>query len=157
MSPCYETRNWNKQLSVQITFALSDQDQRNLNILEDYWTNLADKMIDIDKKSQKINDLISKTPPPILPKNANNDNSNLQQSITPVANRFQSVVNADIKITDLTNSINANVQRYNQIVTNLNNILTEVKSMIFNGNKYEHNPIVNQPDVAQQVLNYIKN
>ena len=170
LSPCYETRNWNKQLSVQITFALSDQDQRNLKILEDYRANLADKITDIDKKSQKINDLVSKTPTPILPKNANNDNLNLQQSIAPFTNRFQSVVNsleqedyglgatidkssdlntisnADIKITDLTNSINANVQRYNQIVTNLNNILAEVKTRTQNLNFKFNSDLISQLD-----------
>ena len=170
LSPCYENRNWNKQSTVQINFALNDIDKKNLNILEDYRTNLADKIKNIDTKSQKINDLVSKTPAPILPKNANSDNSNLQQSITPVKNRFQNVVNSleqedyglgtsidkssdlnilfntDIKITDLTNSINVNVQRYNQIITNLNNILTEVKARTQNLNFKFNSELISQLD-----------
>ncbi len=150
LDTCYENRDFTFPKMVKINFRLSDQDQRNLNILEEYRRNIADKVTDVDKKNQKINELITKTPNPILPKNTKEDNSENQKRINSISNRFSNIVkaleeedygigsiislssdlnelsNADNKIKDLTNAINANQERYNKIVTNLNTILTEV-------------------------------
>lgn len=151
LSPCYENRQWTLSKSVQIYFALTEQDQMNLNILEDYRKNVADKITDIDKKNQKLNELISKTPNPILPNNAKNENSQNQNQINQLSGTFQTIVKSledesydfgskvslsldlnlisvtDNKIDKLTTSINTNLERYNTITNTLNELLKEAK------------------------------
>lgn len=170
LSPCYEKREFNHPQSVKINLKLSDQDQKNLNLLEEYRKTLSDKITDIDKKSQKINELISRTPNPILPKNSKEQNAENQKRINPIKNRFQDAVkslededyglgssistsndlielsNTDSVIIDLTNNVNANIEKYNQIVSNLNSLLKDVadKSSKF---KYKFNTeLINKLD-----------
>lgn len=137
--------------SVNINYVLSDQDQKNFDILEDYRNSLANKITDIDKKAQQINDLISKTPTPILPKGINQDNSNIQQNVNALKSKFQNVhdsleqeqynlgsqvdknsdlislSNSDMKITDMNTMTNNNIQRYKQIGLNLQNLVSDAK------------------------------
>lgn len=172
LNSCYkdEKRDWTHPQAVKISFQLSDQDQKNLNLLEDYRKTLSDKIIDIDKKSQKINELISKTPNPILPKNSKEQNAENQKRIDTIKNRFQEAVkalededyglgssistsndlielsNADNIIIDLTNNINTNIKKYNEIVSNLNSLLKDAtdKSSKF---KYRFNTeLINKLD-----------
>ena len=151
LSPCYENRQWILSKSVQIYFALTEQDQNNKNILEDYRKNIADKITDIDKKNQKLNELVLKTPNPILPNNAKNENSQNYNQINQLSGTFQNAVksledeNYDFgsrislssdsnlisvtnnKIDELTTSINSNLERYNKLTQNLNELQKEVK------------------------------
>lgn len=152
LDTCYEKREWSKLLSVKINFDLNQQDKNNLAILEGYRTEIADKVTNADKEAQKLNELVAKTPNPILPTNTKNDNSEIQKQINIVSNRFQGVVKAleeedygigstvssssdsselsstQNKISSLTSAVNANLERYNKIVGDLNKELEEVKT-----------------------------
>lgn len=168
LSPCYENRQWTLPKSVQIYFALNQQDQKNLNILEDYRKNIADKITDIDKKNQKLNELISKTPNPILPNNAKSENSQNQNQITQFSVTFQNVVKsledesydfgstislpsdlnlislANNKIDELTTSINTNLERYNAITNTLTELLKEAKNKASKFNYKFNNDLINR-------------
>lgn len=152
LDTCYKEKEWSLKKSVKINFELTEQDIRNLNALEDYRKNIANKITDIDKKSQEYDELVSKTPSPLLPSNAISINSKIQESKRILSNRFESVINTlekeeyslgstislsvdqneienmDKDIDGATKEINSNLDEYNEIVTKLNTLLEEVKT-----------------------------